>query len=388
MLKELFQLDPEVTFLNHGSFGAAPKVVFADYQAWQLKLEQQPVRFIQRDLPAFMSNSRQAMGDFVGADPQDLVFVPNPTFAVNTIARSLELTEGDQVLTTNLEYGACMNAWTFMSRKKGFSLIQQPITLPVTTPDAIVEEFWAGVTPQTKVIFLSHITSTTALTLPVGEVVKRARNAGILSIIDGAHVPSQLDLNIRELDPDFYTGAGHKWLCTPKGVTFFYARRDRQSLIDPLVIGWGWGEDRLISVGSDFLDYHEWLGTKDMSAYLSVPAAIQFQAEHDWETVRTNCHELVTEAVARVSAVLGVDPVHPAGMGFYQQMGLVDLGDVDDLAAFKDHLYDAFKIEIPCMRWNGRNFLRISVQGYNTREDIDKLVMAVEQHPQIMSRQR
>ncbi|MEM9777928.1 MAG: aminotransferase class V-fold PLP-dependent enzyme, partial [Chloroflexota bacterium] len=203
-LKDQFLLDPEFTFLNHGSFGSTPRPVFDLYQQWQRELESQPVFFIQKRLPGLLKQSRDALGDYLGVAGNDLNFVPNPTTAVNTIVKSLNFGPGDEVLTTNLEYGACDNCLDFYAEKQGYSVVRQPITLPIKSEEALLEEIWSGVTPNTKMIFLSHITSATAMRLPAEALCKRAREAGIITLIDGAHVPSQLDLDIDQFKPDFY----------------------------------------------------------------------------------------------------------------------------------------------------------------------------------------
>jgi isopenicillin-N epimerase len=322
-----------------------------------------------------LQSARAALGEFVGADPTDLVFVPNPTFAVNTIARSLRLKADDEVLTTNHEYGACLFAWRFMSQKRGYRLVEQRISLPVSSRESLIDQFWQGVSPRTRVIFLSHITSPTALTMPVEEICRRARDVRILTVIDGAHVPGQINLNITELDADFYTGACHKWLCAPKGSSFFHARRDRQQLIEPLVVGWGWGDEKTVSIGSDFLNYHQWLGTIDFAAYLSVPAAIQYQSDNNWPEVQVRCHKLARSAVERAAEITHRPPLYPAE--FHRQMGLIELPPVDDLDSFKSRLYDDYRIEIPTIAWQERQFLRVSVQAYNTQADIDALIDAL-----------
>ncbi len=371
-LKQDFSLASDVAFLNHGSFGACPKPVFAQYQVWQTRLERQPVQFIQRELDSYLAAARQALGDYLGVAGNDLVFMPNPTFAANTLARALKLEAGDELLTSDHEYGACINAWQFMSQRRGFKIVQQTLPFPPQSRQEIVERFWQGVTPNTKLIFLSHITSPTALTLPIEEICARARDAGILTIIDGAHAPSQLDLNIADIDPDFYAGTCHKWLCAPKGSSFLYARANQQALVEPLVVGWGWGDERTKRVGSTFLDNHQWLGTNDYSAYLTVPAAIQYQTERNWAAVRRRCHALVKKAVAQISEITGL-PIIYQDDAFYSQMGLAELPIQPDLPAFKNRLYDQFQVEVPCIAWQERHFIRISVQGYNSQSDIEAL---------------
>ena len=259
-MSEEFLIRPDVVYLNHGSFGACPRSVFKVYQDWQTRLESQPTHFLQRELPDRLDAARVELGQFVGAGASDIVFVPNPTFAVNEIVRSLDLGPDHEVLTTDHEYGACVNAWRFMSEKKHFQLCQQPLTMPPHSPDAILREIWSGVTPRTRVIFISHITSPTAITLPVQAICGRALESGIITVVDGAHAPGQIDLDLCTLGADFYVAACHKWLCAPKGASFLYAHARVQHQIQPLVVGWGWGADRRWRRGSAFRDCHEWLG--------------------------------------------------------------------------------------------------------------------------------
>ncbi len=377
-MRELFLLDPDVIFLNHGSFGATPRPVYAVYQDWQRLLEHQPVKFLGRDVGGYLAEARAALGAYVGAAADDLVFVPNATNGVNIVARSLALGPGDEVLATDHEYGACENVWLYLSHRRGFRYVRQPIPLPVTSIEAVVEQFWAGVTPRTKVIFLSHITSPTAVTLPVEAICQRARQAGILTVIDGAHAPGQVALDLAAMGVDFYTGNCHKWLCSPKGSALLYARPAVQHLIEPLVIGWGWGDERTLSYGSDFLDYTQYLGTNDYAAYLSVPAAIEFQRDHDWDVVRAHCHALAAEFVARMVTLTELPSIYPVGGGgFYHQMALAPLPPGTDATALKTRLYDDYRVEIPTIQWQDRPFIRISIQGYNTTADVDALMAAL-----------
>ncbi|MGZ4393399.1 MAG: aminotransferase class V-fold PLP-dependent enzyme, partial [Gaiellaceae bacterium] len=218
-LRDEFLLDPNVTFLNHGSFGATPRAVFERYQEWQLELERQPVLFLARRLDELLAEARAALGAYVGADPDDLVFVPNASAGVNVAAWPLGLEQGDEVLSTDLEYGALDLAWEHVCGDFGARYVRTPIRLPVTSSDEIVDTVWAGVGPRTRALFLSHHTSGTAMTLPVRELCRRAREAGIRTIVDGAHVPGHLSLNLRDLDADYYAGNCHKCRVrrTPKG---------------------------------------------------------------------------------------------------------------------------------------------------------------------------
>ncbi len=377
-LKPLFLLDPDVVFLNHGSFGATPRPVFAAYQEWQRQLEWQPVQFLAVELGQRLATARAALAAFINAAPDDLAYVPNATFAVNVVARSLPLGAEDEVLTTDHEYGACDNVWRYLSQRQGFRYVAQPVSLPATTPDAILSQLWQGVTSRTKVIFLSHITSPTALTLPVAEICARARAANILTVVDGAHALGQIPLDMAALGADFYTSNAHKWLCSPKGSAFLYARPEAQPRLQPLVISWGWGAERPFTYGSDFLDLLQWQGTADVSAYLTVPAAIAFQSEYDWPAVRLRCHALVQQALRRINELTGLSPMYPDGAGFYHQMGIAALPHQEDLAAFKARLYQRYRIESHCVQWRDRQFIRVSIQGYNTQADVDALLYALE----------
>ena len=376
-LASLFLLQPGVAFLNHGSFGATPRSVFADYQAWQERLERQPVQFLVNELPQQLAEARAALGHLVHAQADDLVFIPNATFGVNVVARSLALGPGDEVLATDHEYGACQNTWEFLSRKRGFRYVRQPIPVPLGSRDEIVAHYWQGVTPRTRVIFISHITSPTAVRFPVEEICRRAREAGILTLIDGAHSVGQIPLDLIALDADFYVSNAHKWLCSPKGSAFLYARRSVQPLVEPLVVGWGWGENRTIHFGSDYLDYLQWLGTNDLSAYLAVPAAIRFQEEHDWTAVRTRCQALLSETIDDLCRLTELETIYPDA-GWFQQMAVAPLPRIKDLAALKTRLYEEYRVEVPLLEWNDRHFVRVSVQGYNSRSDIDRLLAALQ----------
>ena len=379
-LKNLFLLDPDIIFLNHGSFGAAARPVFEVYQAWQRRLERQPVQFLITELPGLLAAARAVLADYIHSQPDEIAYIPNATFGVNVVARSLELGPEDEVLTTDHEYGACNHVWAFLSQKQGFAYKQQTIPLPVSSTEAIVEQFWRGVTPRTKVIFISHITSGTAVHLPIAAICARARAAGILTLIDGAHAAGQIPLDMAAIGADFYVSSAHKWLCNPKGSAFLYARRERQHLIQPLVVSWGWGAGNDISYGSDFLDYLQWMGTAEQSAYLSVPAAIEFQEKHQWPAVRRQCHALLRQTLQRINALTGLASIYPgADAGFYHQMGVAPLPAIADLPAFKARLYDGFRVEVPCTQWRDRQFIRISVQGYNTQADMDALLLALQQ---------
>jgi isopenicillin-N epimerase len=376
-LKQYFLLDDDVIFLNHGSFGACPRPVFQVYQSWQARLERQPVLFMGREYSDLLREARTALAGYLHTLPGNLVYIPNATFGVNIIARSLSFQPGDEVLTTNHEYGACDNTWEFIARKTGVVIKRQSVPLPVSDAQHIVAQIWQGVTPRTKLIYLSHISSPTGLRLPVEALCNMARLAGIMTLIDGAHAPGQISLNLDTLGADFYTGNCHKWMLAPKGAAFLYVRPEMQALVEPLVVSWGYHTSPELSSGSSLVDLLEWTGTHDPSAALAVPAAIQFMQEHHWEEQSRRCHQLLAEALPRISQVTGMPPLYPADSHLFAQMAAVELPGGHDPLAIKTRLYEQFHIEAPIIAWQGRNLLRISVQAYNTPADLDALVNAL-----------
>jgi isopenicillin-N epimerase len=376
-LNEYFYLDPTIHFLNHGSFGATPKPVFEAYQKWQLRLETQPVLFLAREFNDFLNQSRQDLGRYLNASADDLVHIPNATHGLNIVARSLDLKPEDEILTTDHEYGACDYTWDFICGKTGAKYIHQSIPLPVNTAEEIVEQFWKGVTPQTRVIYLSHITSSTALRLPVEIICQRAQQAGLLSIVDAAHSPGQIPLDLQSLEAGIVFGNCHKWMLSPKGAGFLYARRELQHLLEPLIVSWGYSPTPEVSTGSRFIDLLQWTGTKDPAAALAVPDAIRFMQDHHWEAVRCKCHALLRGAIEQICDLTGMNSVYPLDSDFYSQMGIVPLPR-SDLVRLKNRLYDEYKVEVPLVEWQDRQFIRISIQGYNSPEDVNALVNALK----------
>ena len=372
-MRELFLLHPDVIFLNHGSFGACPIPVFEYYQSWQRQLEYQPVLFLGRQLDSLLMESRTKLAEYLHTDTGNLVYIPNATHGVNIIARSLPLQLGEEILTSDQEYGACDYTWDFVCQKSGASYVHQPITLPVRSSEEILEQLWQGVSSLTRVIYLSHITSPTALRLPIEAICARARQVGILTVIDGAHAPGQIPLNLESIGADFYTGNCHKWMLSPKGAAFLYARPEVQSLVEPLVVSWGYRSTPQTTSGSRFIDYLQWTGTKDPAACLAVPAAIQFQYENNWDQVRAACHDLLRTTIRRICTRFSLEPTVSLDSDLYHQMGIAPLPPNIDLATLKTRLYDEFYVEVPLIDWNGQKFVRISVQGYNTQADVDAL---------------
>lgn len=375
-LKSQFLLNPDITFLNFGSFGACPKPVFKTYQDYQLELEQEPVQFIAVNGLRYLENSRKALGNYIGCNGDDLVYVTNPSYAVNLIAKSLGLKAGDEILSTNIEYGACDKAWNYYCKKAGAKYVRQAISLPLTSKEQFIEDFFKGLTPKTKLVFISQITSTTALVLPVKEICDIARSKGIMTFVDGAHTPGHISLNISELNADIYTGACHKWMLTPKGSSFLYVRKELQQSFDPLVVSWGY--HAMFPSHSQFLDYHQMQGTRDYSAFLTIPAAIEFMNANNWAEVSASCKTLVHKNALRFCELVGSSPLCPVGNEFLGQMFSIPI-KTQEPEKLQHHLFENYKIEIPVMRQEDKVYLRYSINAFNSQKDLDHLYNAVEE---------
>jgi isopenicillin-N epimerase len=352
-VKELFLLDPAVHFLNHGSFGACPRPVFETYQRYQRELERQPVEFLalERRFPELLDAARACLAGYLGADRANLAFAPNASTALNTVIRSLDLRPGDEILMGDAEYGGMEILWQFVARRTGTRLVKRP---------------FAQLEPgrRTRVVFCSHVEWLSGRVNDLRPVIDAARAQNAISIVDGAHAPGQVPLALEELGADVYAGNCHKWLCAPKGSGFLHARPEVQPLIDPLVVSWDWGD------GNAFHQLHRWQGTRDPAAYLAVPAAIDFQAEHDWPAVRERSHAMLTSLRERL-------PLDPLTDDFVQMLGF-RLPDGTDGAALKALLYDEHRIEVPVVERPDGVTIRVSVQAYNDEADLDALVDALD----------
>ncbi len=374
-MKSQFLLTNEITFLNHGSFGACPKPIFEAYQNFQLELETEPVNFIQIKAPQYLKIAKNRLAKFIGCEASDFFFTPNPTFAVNTIMRSINLLAGDEILTTNHEYGAMDRTWNFYCKKSGAKLIRQTISLPIVSKEQIIEEFWKGYTPNTKVVFLNQMSSSTALIFPVKEICDKAKQFGLITIVDGAHVPGHIDLNISELNSDFYTGTLHKWMLAPKGSSFLYVKKELQNDIDPLIVSWGY--ESLAPGESRFLDYHEIQGTRDISAYLCTPTVIDFLENNNWKQVSASCKQIVLDNYQRFCDLVSTKPICPITTEFLGQMASIPIRTKKP-TELKELLYVKYKIQIPVMPLNDSVYLRYSINAYNSVEDLDVLYKALE----------
>jgi len=378
-MRDLFLLDPELVFLNHGSFGACPREVLEAQQHWQREMERNPVAFLGRRSAGLLAQARAALGAALGAQGEHLVFVPNATTGVNVVAHSLALRAGDEVLTTDLEYGACDAAWRHVCAQRGAHYRRVEIPLPYRRDD-VMPRLLAAVTPRTRLIYASHITSTTALILPVSALCAAARERGIATLIDGAHAPGQIPLDIDAIGADFYVGNCHKWMCAPKGSGFLHARPEHHAQLDATVISWGYAEDTGGHSGFDaylgrtlFERRLQWQGTRDIAGWLAVPAALEFQARHDWPAVRARCHALARHALETLTQRHGLAPI--AQDDDWAQMVAIPVPPQDP-EALRGRLYDESGIEIPVTTHAGQVFVRLSVQGYNTPQDVERLVEA------------
>lgn len=381
-MRELFDLDPDLVFLNHGSFGACPQPVRAAQRAWQDEMERNPVEFLGRRSATLLRAAREALAAFVGARADDLVFVPNATTGVNIVAQSLPLRAGDEVLGTTLEYGACDAAWDFVCARRGAHYRRVPAAMPLDD-QAFVDGMVAALSPRTRLVFLSHVASTTALVLPVAALVEAAHARGVPVLVDGAHAPGQIELNLDALGADFYTGNGHKWLCGPKGSGFLHARPEHHEGLHANVIGWGYLADSGGHTGFDAYLGHsrferrlQWQGTRDISAFLALPAAIDFHHAQLTPAVRRTCHRLAVELMDEFADHFGLAPLGRAA--HFAQMAAVPVPACDG-EALRARLFTRHRIEVPVTQHAGRSFVRVSVQGYNRRTELEALARALRE---------
>ncbi|MBN9308611.1 aminotransferase class V-fold PLP-dependent enzyme [Devosia sp.] len=380
-LAKHFLLREDVTFLNHGSFGACPRPVFETYQRFQRELESEPVDFLGRRLTELMKPPREALGMFLGTTADNVVGVVNATSGLNIVAQSLPLQEGDEILTTDHEYSALEKTWAYVTRRTGAKVVVVTVPMPFVSEVAFTDAIVAGMTDRTKVLFLSHITSPTALVFPIERPIAEARKRRIWTVIDGAHTPGHIPLDLPGLDVDFYSGNCHKWMMTPKGSAFLYARPELQVMLNPLVISHGWTADNKEPGvqgpfgNSPFIDEIEMQGTRDPSAMLAIPSAIAFRDEHDWASVQRACTALAQETARRLGELTGLPPLSAPEFSA-PQMVAMPIPECDPQEIHKQ-LWERFKIEIPVFKWQDHYIARLSVQGYNSKPQTDYLLEAL-----------
>ncbi len=381
-----FLLKPEVTYLNHGSFGATPRIVFEAQAQWQRELESEPVQFLWGDLEPRLRTVRERVGQFVGAHPDDLALVTNATTGVNTVLRSLKLKAGDELVTTSHGYNACTNAMRSVSSRFGAHVKIASVPFPVVDENQVFDAIEKCINDRTVLVLVDHITSPTALIFPVEWIVKSCQARGILTLIDGAHAPGMCELNLREIGADFYTGNLHKWVCAPKGAAFLHVKREHQSWVEPLVVSHGANASR--TDVSPFRLNFDWVGTSDPSAFLSVPQALESVAamhEQGWPGVMKANHELVLEGADIVNEVLPQAarvPEHLLGSMAalalpVRQSAPPSLPGGGEMDALQRRLFLAYGIEVPIFAFEGQRLLRISAQRYNSRADYELLAKAL-----------
>jgi isopenicillin-N epimerase len=383
-LAALWPLDPDVVFLNHGSFGACPTAVLQHQAALRAEMEAGPVRFLSRDLDDRLDVARAALARFVGADPDDLAFVTNATSGVNAVLRSRVFAAGDELLITDHAYNACRNALNFVAERSGARVVVATIPFPVASPDAVVDAVLAKVTPRTRLLLLDHVTSPTGVILPVERLSAALRGRGVDVLIDGAHAPGMLPLNLTALGATYYSGNCHKWLCAPKGSAFLWTRRDRQLDVRPLTISHGANAVR--PGRSRFRLEFDWTGTSDPTAWLTVPKAIEYLGgllPGGWPALMARNRTLALEARRLLCEATGARLPAPDEMiGSLASIrvpdGPTEVGwrRVDPL---QRRLFDDWSIEVPVMTWPAapRRLLRISTQLYNRREHYERLAQAL-----------
>ena len=379
-LRRHWNLDPAVLFLNHGSFGACPEPVLAKQVEWMRRLEREPVLFLHRQIESHLDAARAALAMFVGAQSDDLAFVPNATAGVNTVLRSLKFAPGDELVTTDQEYNASRNALDFVAGQAGAKVVVAKIPFPIESPDVVVERILAAVTPRTKLALVDHVSSPTGLVFPLESIVRALDGKGVDTLVDGAHGPGQLPLALDRHGAAYYTGNCHKWMCTPKGSALLHVRRDKQPGIRPLPISHGANSTR--TDRSRFRLEFDWPGTFDPTPWLVIPDAIAFMGSlhpGGWEELRRRNHALAMHAQARLVEALKIAPPCPESMvGSLAAVPLPDSKSAPSPAAgdpLQAALFDRHQIEVPLPAWPAppKRLLRIAAQAYNRPEEYDRL---------------
>jgi isopenicillin-N epimerase len=384
-MKQHWTLDPDITFLNHGSFGATPRAVLAKQDELRAQMEREPVRFFIRELEPLLDAARAELAAFVGADPADLVFVPNATAGVNAVLRSLDLDKHDELLVTSHEYPASRNALEFVAGVEGSKVVHVELPFPIASADEVVQRVLDRVTDRTRLLLIDHVTSATALIFPIERIIAELNARGIDTLVDGAHAPGMLPLDLRTLGAAYYTANLHKWICAPKGAAFLYVRRNRQYAIRPVSISHGASADT--DRRSRFHNEFAWTGTDDPTPFLCVPDALRFLpslAGGGWPEVMRRNHELALRGRDAICETLGIAPPAPDDMlGSMAAIPLPDGTTENVPMLYGDPLQDQLlfedRIEVPINHWPAppKRVLRISAQLYNTIDDYRQLADAL-----------
>ncbi len=377
--RKYWLLDADVTFLNHGSFGACPIPVLELQTQLRQQLECQPVDFFVRQWESLLDQARRQLAEFVGVQAEDLVFVPNATTGINSVLRSLSFSPEDELLTTNHEYNACCNALNFVAQRWGAKVVVAEIPFPVHSSDEIINPILAQITPRTKLVLVDHVSSQTGLIFPVKDLIQELNRWGIESLIDGAHAPGMLSLNLSEMGATYYTGNCHKWLSAPKGAAFLYVKPEKQGKIHPLTISHGANSPR--TDRSRFQLEFDWTGTHDPTVYYCIPEAIKFMGSllpGGWLELMQINHNLAISA--RKLLVEKLDLAYPCPEEMIGSMATVMLPKTLQLIPqLQETLWQQFKIEVPIIPWENKpqKLLRVSAQIYNQIGDYEKLAKAL-----------
>jgi isopenicillin-N epimerase len=384
-MKEHWLLDPEITFLNHGSFGATPLAVLSRQDEFRSRMEREPVRFLVRELEPLLDEARGELARFVGADPEDLAFVPNATAGVNAVLQSLDLTPDDELLVTNQEYNACRNAIDYVAGRSGARVNVVEIPFPIDDPEVVFERVVAGVTDSTRLLLIDHITSQTALIFPVERLVAEMNARGIDTLIDGAHAPGMIPLDLRAIGSPYYAANLHKWVCAPKGAGFLHVRPDRRDGIRPVAISHGANSPRIDR--SRFHLEFDWTGTFDPTPWLSVGEALRFLpslVDGGWPEVMQRNHALALRARDILCHALEIEKPAPDDMlGSMAAFPLPDGTATEAPSLYGDPLQDVlleqYRIEVPVVPWPHppKRLLRVSAQLYNRVEEYERLASAL-----------
>lgn len=375
-----WMLRPDIAFLNHGSFGAVPRKVFDAQTEWRRWIEAEPVELLARRGLELLDAAKQPVGQFLHMAASDFGFVTNATEGVNAVLRSLarqdERDRRDELLTTNHVYNAVRKAMQFVAERDGFSYREIDVPLPVASSDEIADRVIRGLSNRTRLLVIDHVTSPTALIFPVGKITAECNRRGIDVLIDGAHAPGMLDLEVPATGAAYYAGNLHKWCCCPKGSGFLWAREDRRRSVHPLIISH--------NLNTDFAQEFGWQGTRDVSAWLTIPAALEFMSGLGWEKVRANNHALATWAHRFLATKLNQKLLSPLDGALLGSMATVQLPPPlnglteTEIKPLQRRLHDQFKIEMPLMFWGGKHYLRVACQMYNRSQDIERAADAVE----------
>lgn len=378
-----FSLDPEIVYLNHGAFGACPKVVQAVRFRLQEELERNPVGFFTRELERRLDETRAVLGSFLGAQPEDLAFVPNATAGVNTVLSSLDFEPGSEIVINDHTYPACRNAVQYWAARRSVHVRFAKIPFPLTSAEEICEAVLSEVTPRTRLVLLDHVTSPSGLIMPLPDLIRTLDQRGIDTLVDGAHAPGMLALDLNRLGAAYYTGNLHKWCCAAKGAAFLWVRRDRQSLIHPLVISHGWAGPRVDR--PRFLLEFDWPGTLDPSAILSIPTALSFLDglfQGGMPELYAHNHALAVAGRSLLCAALGSEPPCPESM--LGSLAVALFPKLTPKVPTPDALYAALvarRFEVPIVPLPGypSGFVRIAAQVYNSEAEFKALGEALRE---------